>query len=141
MATVTWRGIALQAKLAQVAYHNALKAGQYAVGQVKRSMKKGGQRRTKGKKRLPTAHSLPGQVPFVQTSTLKNSVVAVVERKGNVIISKFGSKVKYAARLEWGFMGTDSLGRSVQQLARPYLRPVLRKHWKTLKKILTTGSP
>lgn len=36
-----------------------------------------------------------------------------------------GTDVPYARRIELGFMGTDSLGRTYHQPARPYLRPGL----------------
>ena len=34
-----------------------------------------------------------------------------------------GTDVPYAARLEYGYVGPDSLGRTFHQPARPYLRP------------------
>jgi hypothetical protein len=34
-----------------------------------------------------------------------------------------GTNVEYARRLELGFAGTDALGRTYNQPARPYLRP------------------
>lgn len=34
-----------------------------------------------------------------------------------------GPSMEYSARLEFGFIGTDSLGRSCHQAARPYLTP------------------
>jgi HK97 gp10 family phage protein len=36
-----------------------------------------------------------------------------------------GTNVEYARRLEYGFKGTDSLGRKYNQSAKPYLRPAL----------------
>jgi len=34
-----------------------------------------------------------------------------------------GTNVIYAKRVEFGFVGTDSLGRNYHQLPKPYLRP------------------
>lgn len=39
-----------------------------------------------------------------------------------------GSAMDYALRLEYGFNGTDSLGRRYHQAPRPYLRPALDEH-------------
>ncbi len=36
-----------------------------------------------------------------------------------------GSTMEYARRLEYGFMGTDKLGRIYDQQPRPFLRPAL----------------
>ena len=36
-----------------------------------------------------------------------------------------GTKVDYARRIEFGFVGPDSLGRNYNQAAQPYLRPAL----------------
>ena len=35
----------------------------------------------------------------------------------------YGFEPAYARRIEYGFMGTDSLGRSYHQAAQPYMRP------------------
>ena len=39
---------------------------------------------------------------------------------------RVGSGVAYAARIEFGFQGTDSLGRSYNQAAQAYLRPAVK---------------
>lgn len=36
-----------------------------------------------------------------------------------------GTNVEYAGRIEYGFSGTDSLGRTYNQEAQPYLRPAV----------------
>ena len=38
---------------------------------------------------------------------------------------QIGVDVPYAARLEYGFVGTDSLGRNYNQAPEPYLQPTL----------------
>lgn len=44
------------------------------------------------------------------------------EEKNAILV---GTNVEYAARQEYGFSGEDSLGRSYNQPARPFLRPAL----------------
>ena len=39
-----------------------------------------------------------------------------------------GTNVEYARRVEMGFVGTDSLGRTYNQAPNPYLRPALEKN-------------
>ncbi len=58
----------------------------------------------------------------VLTGTLRRSIHT--EDRGSHAVS-VGTDVPYAARQEFGFAGTDSLGRTYQQSARPYLRPAL----------------
>ena len=55
-----------------------------------------------------------------RTGTLRRSIHTERGEGMEVII---GTDVEYAARLEFGFMGADSLGRQYHQPARPYLRP------------------
>lgn len=47
------------------------------------------------------------------------------ERRGNAVVVFVGTNVPYAARIEFGFAGQDSLGRTYSQAAKPYLRPAL----------------
>lgn len=37
--------------------------------------------------------------------------------------NKYGFEPAYARRIEFGFFGTDSLGRTYHQAAQPYMRP------------------
>ena len=68
----------------------------------------------------------------VDTGNLKNSITHQV--KGEE--ARVGSNIVYAARLEFGFMGTDSMGRRYNQPAQPYLRPALDKNKSNIEKIL-----
>jgi len=45
---------------------------------------------------------------------------------GNVI-ANVGPSVEYAARIEFGFVGEDSLGRRYNQAAHPYLTPAVEE--------------
>lgn len=39
------------------------------------------------------------------------------------VVYKVGTDLEYAARIEFGFTGPDSLGRVYNQAPHPYLRP------------------
>jgi HK97 gp10 family phage protein len=41
---------------------------------------------------------------------------------------RIGSKLEYAPRIEYGFTGTDSLGRRYNQPPEPFLRPAWDEH-------------
>lgn len=41
---------------------------------------------------------------------------------------RIGTDLDYAARIEYGFTGTDSRGRHYSQPPRPYLRPAFDEH-------------
>lgn len=78
------------------------------------------------------------QAPFV-TGTLRRSIhigghdelnpdgeggnVPEPEIDGATVTVYIGTDVEYARRIEYGFNGTDSLGRQYSQAAQPYLRP------------------
>ena len=47
-----------------------------------------------------------------------------------------GTNVEYAARIEFGFSGIDSLGRKYNQPAQPYLRPALDNNKSRIEKMI-----
>ena len=49
--------------------------------------------------------------------------------------AKIGTNVKYAARVEFGFSGQDSLGRSFNQPGTPFLRAAFLSHKSDIGKI------
>lgn len=63
---------------------------------------------------------------LVKTGNLLNSIkkrqATVHDTSAEVEV---GTNVPYAARLEFGFSGADSLGRIYNQAARPYMRPAV----------------
>ena len=72
---------------------------------------------------LVTPPSPPGHAPAAPTGTLKARItheIDVANMSGRV-----GTNLEYARRLELGFVGQDSLGRTYNQAPRPYLRPAL----------------
>ena len=64
------------------------------------------------------------QLAPVKTGTLRRSIhhtlTTSTETACNIAL---GPDTPYARRLEFGFVGTDSLGRRYHQAARPYMRP------------------
>ena len=50
------------------------------------------------------------------------------EMSGLNVQVKIGTDLSYAARIEYGFTGTDSLGRHYTQPPEPYLRPAWDEH-------------
>lgn len=69
--------------------------------------------------------SVPGEPPHVLRGRLRQSVTHKVFKQAGKWIAVIGAGVKYARRLELGFVGTDSKGRNVSQAPRPYLRPAI----------------
>jgi len=77
----------------------------------------------------------------VKTGNLKGSITWALARQASPVSSPtkpedglrahggspdyiyVGTNVKYARRIEYGFNGTDRLGRTYRQVAQPYLRP------------------
>lgn len=45
------------------------------------------------------------------------------QEKSDTFTAVVGTNVKYGPRIEFGFVGTDSLGRKYNQAERPYLYP------------------
>lgn len=63
------------------------------------------------------------KAPF-KTGTLRRSIQVIERGPMDVVV---GSELPYAARIEFGFAGTDSLGRVYSQAAQPYLRPAIEE--------------
>lgn len=60
----------------------------------------------------------------VKTGTLMRSIHTEIEvLSASRAQAKIGPSVPYGARLEYGFVGTDSLGRHYNQGPQPYMRP------------------
>ncbi len=78
------------------------------------------------------------------TENLLNSVSYVTDKEAsannkleapNYPAVRIGSNVEYALRIEFGFNGQDSLGRTYNQAAKPFLRPIL-DHKDEINKIM-----
>jgi hypothetical protein len=83
--------------------------------------------------------SREGDPPHVLSGRLRLSLRARAGRVGNRIEGRMGTDVVYARRLEYGFTGTDSLGRNVRQGPRPFLRRALLENEREIIEALTRG--
>lgn len=64
-----------------------------------------------------------------KTGNLRRSIhTELVAQSDTYAEAATGTDVEYAARIEFGFNDTDSLGRSYHQAARPYMRPAYEEH-------------
>jgi hypothetical protein len=81
--------------------------------------------------------SLPGEPPKRVSGRLRDSVVATepVDKNGDVV-GYVGVNMKYARRLELGFVGTDRKGRRFNQKPRPFIRPAIANNKAAIQKIL-----
>ena len=94
------------------------------------------------KKRLNLKSSLPPNPPSVapdgpyrRFGGLGQSIqVDDRKNKGPKPLVRVGSALPYAARLEFGFRGTDRKGRRINQGARPYMRDTLAKNVRNMQK-------
>jgi hypothetical protein len=83
--------------------------------------------------------SAEGESPHKGTGRLQKSIViGPIRKEGHLLIAPVGSNdlLGKVRRLEFGFKGTDSAGRNINQGPRPYLRPGLTESYPAIKKIL-----
>lgn len=59
----------------------------------------------------------------VDTGRLRTSIVEELRHDGEGLLEVVGTNVEYAPRIELGYTGTDSLGRTYAQPPHPFLRP------------------
>jgi hypothetical protein len=103
-------------------------AVQVVIGNTKRLLNRGN---PKGNN-----PSLPGEPPKKVSARLFNSIAGRVTRVALQVVGVIGTDVKYARRLEKGFVGKDSAGRTIDQKPRPFLAPGLAMSMTKVKKIL-----
>lgn len=71
----------------------------------------------------PIENEIIANAPY-KTGTYRRSIHSAVVRQGRgSVLAATGTNVAYAMRLEFGFVGTDSLGRNYHQGAQPHIRP------------------
>lgn len=68
-----------------------------------------------------------GEKPHLRSGDLKGSFKFVTKRSFISVALRVFTDIPYALRLEFGFVGTDKLGRNINQGPRPYWRPVLSR--------------
>jgi hypothetical protein len=83
--------------------------------------------------------SLPGEPPKKVTGRLFRSIAFVIRREGKQLVSRIGTDVPYGRRLELGYAGTDSSGRTYHQASRPFLRPGLQRSLGVMRRIFGIG--
>lgn len=64
-----------------------------------------------------------GPGPNVATGDLRRSISQTNEAAAGIAVSEVGTNAVQAARLEFGFIGADSLGRHYEQPAYPFIGP------------------
>ncbi|UQA93704.1 HK97 gp10 family phage protein [Streptomyces halobius] len=69
------------------------------------------------------ASGRPG--PRVVTGKYRASWMSDVHRSGPVVVAEVGTAARQARRLEFGFVGVDSLGRHFNQPPYPHLGPAV----------------
>lgn len=78
-----------------------------------------------------------GAFPHRVTGNLFRSIPefspVTVSKSANRVEVAVGSAAEYARRLELGFSGTDSRGRTYHQSPRPFLRPALDNNQKQVE--------
>jgi len=123
-----WRGAEYQRQLEARLLKNMGAAALYLAGQAKQKINRGN----------PTGKfpSLPGEPPKKVSARLFQSLTGKAYRDTTAIVGVFGSNVEYARRLELGFVGIDSKGRTISQEPRPFLRPTLAEEIDTVIQIL-----
>jgi hypothetical protein len=74
--------------------------------------------------------SAGGEAPATDTGRLVGSIAVQFDKGG--LSAKIGvadvTRLKYARRLEFGFIGKDAKGREYSQAARPFLMPAFHKN-------------
>lgn len=80
--------------------------------------------------------SQEGEPPHKVSADLQRSIIEDVADEKDSVVGRVGSSSVYAPRLEFGFRGTDSLGRSIAQGPRPFMRPGLFNNLEKVRAIL-----
>jgi hypothetical protein len=80
--------------------------------------------------------SAPGQPPHKQSGELQRSIHSEVKRDRTSVTGVIYSDSVKARRLELGFVGKDSAGRTIDQAPRPFLRTGLNNTRGKVAKIL-----
>lgn len=80
---------------------------------------------------MEAANAARQRAPY-KTGTLRRSIQVQERGPRDVVV---GSRLPYAARIEYGFSGRDRLGRLYNQPAQPYLRPAMEETRGTMTRI------
>lgn len=83
--------------------------------------------------------SRPGEAPRKVTGELQRSIHSKVEEDQQEVRGYLYSTSPYALRMEFGFYGTDSMGRTYNQAPRPFLRKTVDQERMNIKRIVLSG--
>lgn len=72
---------------------------------------------------LPIQNEAIRLAPYESGNLSRSIHTETVEKSSHYVETATGTDVEYAARQEFGFSDTDSLGREYNQPAHPYMRP------------------
>lgn len=78
-------------------------------------------------------HATHSEISKVRSPAKQEDAVSKPTERLTVYV---GTAVVYAGRIEFGFAGTDSLGRNYNQSAQPYLRPAVLENETKIKKLI-----
>ncbi len=68
-----------------------------------------------------------GESPHRRTGNLQRGFQMTIKQRAFSIDLRVFTNVPYSRRLEFGFVGTDRLGRNINQGPRPYFRVAIAK--------------
>lgn len=72
--------------------------------------------------------SMVGESPHRRSGDLRKSFEFQVKTSAFSVTLRVFTNIAYALRLEFGFVGTDRLGRNINQGPRPYWRVVMAQN-------------
>lgn len=135
--TVEWKGDEMERALRARLSRNMKQVTSYVRGEVRKAVNRSQPfRRTAKGDLVGLDPSAPGEPPKKLSSILADSLATDQRESPLEITGVVGTNVDYAKRLEYGFTGTDSAGRNVDQAPRPFLRPGLADNLPAIRAIL-----
>jgi hypothetical protein len=122
--TVTWNGASVLAKV-RAAAAAGVGSGTEIYREEATSLMLNSPRTGRAYKRRGVTHvaSGAGEPPAPDTAYLMRTIETINDEKNLKSTVNFGAV--YAKRMEYGFVGTDSLGRTYDQAPRPFARPAM----------------
>jgi hypothetical protein len=131
MPIKNWTPAVIEKRAMEVSEQRMALATTFLQGEVRRAINISN---SKG-----AAPSAPGEPPRKGSGDLQRSIFGEVTRTAKSIVGSVGSRMVYARRLELGFVGKDSEGRTIDQKPRPYLRSTFFANRDRIKRILGGG--
>jgi phage gpG-like protein len=98
-----------------------------APNQIKMALRQAVAEQTIRLQRDIVTKKLQGQVLKVRTGTLQRSIDQVTTEAGDIVTGMSWTNVKYAARHEYGFTGTESVKAHMRKIKQVFGRPIAPK--------------